>query len=116
MLPYHGLLLVDKPTDWTSHDVVSYVRKQLGRREVGHCGTLDPAATGLLILLLGEATKLSQYLLEQDKTYELKLRLGLRTSTQDLAGEVLSEQAVDLEPTLVRQKAEELQGEITLNV
>lgn len=116
MLHRHGLLLVDKPVGWTSHDVVAFIRKKLGQREVGHCGTLDPAATGLLVVLLGEATKLSQYLLEQDKTYEMNVRMGIRTTTQDLDGEVVSETEVDLPAEKIREVVESLQGEIVLPV
>lgn len=112
----HGLLLVDKPKGWTSHDVVSFVRKKLSLQAVGHCGTLDPAATGLLILLLGEATKLSQYLLEQDKSYEMQVALGITTATQDAEGEILETCMVHASPEEIRREAEGLQGELMLQV
>lgn len=83
-----GILLADKPTDWTSHDVVNMVRRRFKIRKVGHCGTLDPAATGLLVLVLGRATKISSRLTNQDKVYSGVLRLGIETFTQDRAGEV----------------------------
>jgi len=83
-----GVLLVDKPVEWTSHDVVNCVRRRFRVKKVGHCGTLDPNATGLLVVVLGKATKLSEKLSGQDKTYEGILRLGAETSTQDREGEV----------------------------
>jgi len=83
-----GLILIDKPEEWTSHDVVNFVRKRFGIRKAGHCGTLDPIATGLLVVVLGRATKLSSRLLMQDKIYTGSLRLGVETHTQDRAGEV----------------------------
>lgn len=83
-----GVLLVDKPTDWTSHDVVNFVRQRFKVRKVGHCGTLDPAATGLLVLVLGRATKISSRLMTQDKVYAGTMRLGVETNTEDSAGEV----------------------------
>ena len=85
-----GLLLIDKPADLTSHDVVHRARKILGQKSIGHTGTLDPLATGLMILVLGEATKLSDYLLSHDKTYQLKMRAGITTDTLDRTGQVLS--------------------------
>lgn len=86
-----GILLVDKPSEWTSHDVVAFVRKTFRIDKVGHCGTLDPAATGLLILVLGKATKFSQILSGNDKTYECVMRLGIETDSYDMDGEVTSE-------------------------
>ena len=86
-----GILLVDKDPEWTSHDVVAFVRKTFRIEKVGHCGTLDPAATGLLILVLGKATKFSQILSGNDKTYECVMRLGIETDSCDMDGEVTSE-------------------------
>lgn len=83
-----GLLLVDKPQEWTSHDVVNCVRRRFAISKVGHCGTLDPIATGLLVLLLGRATKLSSRLLSQDKVYSGVLCLGIETHSQDRTGDV----------------------------
>jgi len=88
---FEGVLLIDKPEGMTSHDVVDRVRHKLKMKRVGHAGTLDPNATGLLIILVGKATKLSQYLMGLDKTYEGVITLGVRTTTQDAEGEVLSE-------------------------
>ncbi|MEI6055351.1 MAG: tRNA pseudouridine(55) synthase TruB [Lentisphaerota bacterium] len=86
-----GILLVDKPPEWTSHDVVAFVRKTFRIEKVGHCGTLDPAATGLLILVLGKATKFSQILSGNDKTYECVMRLGIETDSYDMDGKVVYE-------------------------
>lgn len=85
-----GALLVDKPVGWTSHDVVKFVRG-FGFKKVGHCGTLDPNATGLLVLLIGKATKLSRFFNTQDKSYEGEMCLGIETNTQDADGNILKE-------------------------
>lgn len=84
-----GLLLVDKPQGLTSHDVVAHARRALGTRKVGHAGTLDPMATGLLTLGAGSATRLLTYLVGLDKTYETTMRLGAATTTDDAEGEVV---------------------------
>jgi len=84
----HGVLLVDKPSGPTSHDIVEFARHALGIREIGHMGTLDPLAIGLLLLGVGEGTKLMQFLLDLDKTYECTARLGARSSTYDAMGRV----------------------------
>lgn len=88
---HSGILLVDKLTDWTSHDVVNMVRHRFNVKKVGHCGTLDPAATGLLVLVLGKATKQSEVLSKSDKTYEGTILLGVETDSQDMEGEVVAE-------------------------
>jgi tRNA pseudouridine55 synthase len=84
-----GVLLVDKAEGMTSHDVVALVRRQLWIKKVGHCGTLDPIATGLLLLTIGRGTKVQDLLMSEDKEYVGTLTLGAITSTQDRAGEVL---------------------------
>jgi tRNA pseudouridine55 synthase len=89
-----GVLVVDKPGGLSSHDVVNVVRRRLGVRRVGHAGTLDPPAVGVLPILVGEATKLMAYLAEQDKEYVATIRLGFRTDTHDLEGRVVAEQPV----------------------
>lgn len=89
-----GLLLVDKPSGMTSHDVVDRVRAAAGIRRVGHTGTLDPAATGLLILCIGPATRLSEYLTGLDKVYEGYMRLGVTTDSHDMDGQVTEERPV----------------------
>src|SRR5690625_649635 len=78
-----GILLVDKPKDHTSHDVIARLRGKLKMRRIGHAGTLDPMATGLLVVLIGKATKASQYLVSLDKVYSGTIRLGITTNTQD---------------------------------
>ncbi|MDT8317642.1 MAG: tRNA pseudouridine(55) synthase TruB [bacterium] len=84
-----GVLVVDKPEGVTSHDVVSRARKSLGLKKIGHAGTLDPFATGALVLLVGEGTKLSDYLMEGRKTYLASVKLGEKTDTGDLSGEII---------------------------
>ena len=91
MTPPVGILLVDKPSGPTSHDVVEQVRKAAGIRRVGHAGTLDPFASGLLLLLLGSATRLSEYFLGMETGYDATLRLGMETDSWDLEGEVIRE-------------------------
>ncbi len=83
-----GLLLVDKPSGMTSHDVVARLRHSLRMRQIGHAGTLDPMATGLLVILVGRATKVSQYLMSADKEYEGSFELGKITDSHDADGEV----------------------------
>lgn len=85
-----GILLVDKPAGMTSHDVVNAVRKMFKIEKAGHGGTLDPSATGLLVLLLGKGTKLSERVMGGDKVYEGVMRLGAATTTQDAEGDVVS--------------------------
>lgn len=85
-----GLLVVDKPADWTSHDVVARARRLCGTRKVGHAGTLDPMATGVLVLGVGRATKLLTFLVGCDKDYDATVRLGQGTLTDDAEGEVTS--------------------------
>ncbi|MEA2067724.1 MAG: tRNA pseudouridine(55) synthase TruB [Verrucomicrobiota bacterium] len=89
--PFDGILLVDKPTEWTSHDVVAKIRNHFKFSKVGHGGTLDPLATGLLVLLIGKGTKLSDRIMGGDKIYEGTIRMGVATSSQDADGEVLEE-------------------------
>lgn len=89
--PFDGLLLVDKPTEWTSHDVVAKIRNHFKFSKVGHGGTLDPLATGLLVLLIGKGTKLSDRIMGGDKVYEGTIQLGVTTRSQDRDGEVLEE-------------------------
>src|SRR2546425_11481328 len=81
-----GVLIIDKPAGLTSHDVVARVRRILGKRAVGHTGTLDPFATGVLVLLVGRATRLAQFLSGAEKEYEAVIRLGYATDTGDLTG------------------------------
>ena len=86
--PIHGIAVVDKDTGWTSHDVVAKARGLLGTRKVGHSGTLDPDATGVLVLGVGRATRLLRFLTLLPKAYEAEIRFGVETDTLDAAGEV----------------------------
>lgn len=90
-----GVLLVDKARDMTSHDVVAIARRSLGIKKIGHCGTLDPMATGLLMLVVGKATKLQDKLMCERKEYAGTLTLGVETSSQDAMGEVVAERPVE---------------------
>ena len=90
-----GLVLIDKPTSWTSHDVVAKVRKAIGTKKVGHAGTLDPLATGLLVLGIESGTKLLTFLVGADKTYEATIRLGQQTISDDSESEVISTASPD---------------------
>ena len=108
-----GILLVDKPRDWTSHDVCAFVRKRFKIKKVGHAGTLDPLATGLLVLLIGKATKQSMPLSSCDKEYFGVMELGVKTDSHDRHGKVIGTgawEAVTLDQ--VRQKALRYTGEI----
>lgn len=107
----HGVLLVDKPTGVTSHDLVQTIRRLIRQKSVGHAGTLDPLASGLMVLLLGEGTKLSDYLLTGDKTYQLKVRFGIETDTLDREGRVLRQEPVHFKKDQILDKAQSLLGE-----
>ena len=106
-----GLLLVDKPGGMTSHDVVDVVRRALGTRKVGHAGTLDPMATGLLVLGVGRATRLLRFLGDLPKTYEGSARLGVETTTLDADGETTAERPVSSTEDDVRSAMAALIGE-----
>ncbi len=110
MSELNGVLLVDKPSDITSHDVVHQVRKHFQVKYVGHAGTLDPLATGLMVILLGEATKLSNYLLEGDKAYECEIELGKTTDTLDITGKTLHTNTQFVPFDLAKEKIEALEG------
>src|SRR5450432_1318144 len=92
-----GVLVIDKPRGPTSHDVVARLRRALATREVGHAGTLDPMATGVLVVAIGEATKLVPWLTAQDKTYEATLALGAETDTLDADGRETRRAPLDAE-------------------
>src|SRR5437763_8499197 len=91
MVSMNGVLLIDKPAGMTSHDVVARARKIIGERRVGHTGTLDPFATGLLVLVIGRATRLAQFLSGAEKEYEAIIRLGYATDTGDATGRLTTE-------------------------
>ncbi len=109
----NGILVIDKPSGVTSQVVINRVRRVTGERRVGHCGTLDPMASGVLPVMIGQATKACDYLMEHEKTYTAELRLGLTTDSEDITGEVLSVYRGVL-PTIeqVRQAASGFLGEI----
>lgn len=104
-----GVLLVDKPSGVTSHDVVAVARRMLGTRRVGHTGTLDPFATGLLVLLVGRGTRLAQYVAGEPKVYDATIAFGAETTTDDITGEV-TRAAVPPEPDDVDRGIESLTG------
>jgi len=107
-----GVLLVDKAEGMTSHDVVALIRRKLEIRKVGHCGTLDPIATGLLLLTLGRGTKIQDLLMSEDKEYAGTLMLGVTTSTQDRQGEVIDQRPVPvLEENQIRAAFEKFRGD-----
>jgi tRNA pseudouridine55 synthase len=107
-----GVLLVDKAEGMTSHDVVALVRRKLEMKKVGHCGTLDPIATGLLLLTLGRGTKIQDLLMSEDKEYAGTLVLGVATSTQDREGEMIAERPVPaLEEIQIRAAFEKFRGD-----
>jgi tRNA pseudouridine55 synthase len=107
-----GVLLVDKAAGMTSHDVVAIVRRRLQMKKVGHCGTLDPIATGLLLLTLGRGTKIQDLLMSEDKEYSGTMILGVETDTQDSAGKVVQERPVPpLDDGMVRAAFEKYSGD-----
>ncbi len=107
-----GVLLVDKAEGMTSHDVVALIRRKLEMKKVGHCGTLDPIATGLLLLTLGRGTKIQDLLMSEDKKYAGTLALGITTSTQDRQGEVIDQRPVPaLDENQVRAAFEKFCGD-----
>ena len=112
----NGVLLVDKPLGLTSHDVVDRVRRIICQRLVGHAGTLDPLATGLLVLLLGEGTKLSDFLLTGDKGYEAEIKLGFTTATFDAEGELVQGEGEVPSEEVISSAIERLRGVLNLQV
>lgn len=107
-----GVLLIDKAPDMTSHDVVAIARRALNTKKIGHCGTLDPMATGLLMLVIGRATKIQDLLMSEDKEYVGTLTLGATTSTQDRQGEVLEAKDVpDFTPEQIDEAFAAFTGE-----
>jgi tRNA pseudouridine55 synthase len=107
-----GVLLVDKAEGMTSHDVVALVRRKLQVRKVGHCGTLDPIATGLLLITVGRGTKVQDLLMSEDKEYVGTFVLGVTTDTQDRQGEVIQQRPVPaLDETQIRAAFEKFRGD-----
>ena len=110
----NGILLINKEKEYTSQDVVSCVKKILKIKKAGHTGTLDPMATGVLPILLGDATKLSKYLIEHDKEYEAIIKLGIKKDTADSEGKTIEEKEVfeeSLEETRIKNVLESFLGE-----
>ena len=113
---FNGLLLIRKERNVTSHDVVDQVRRILKQKSVGHAGTLDPMAEGLLVILLGRVTKLSAYILNRDKSYSLTMKFGLQTDTFDKEGKILKNEAVSLQKTVVEKALRDGMGRLNLKV
>jgi tRNA pseudouridine55 synthase len=105
-------VLIDKPVGWTSHDVVAVVRRQLGLRSVGHAGTLDPFATGLLVVLVGRATRLARFVEAEQKVYQTTVEFGVATDTDDATGTVTAQLIPEAWPTLpqLADAARQLEG------
>ncbi|RMG16220.1 MAG: tRNA pseudouridine(55) synthase TruB, partial [Deltaproteobacteria bacterium] len=108
-----GVLVIDKPSGPTSHDIVALVRRALRMRRVGHTGTLDPLASGVLVICVGEATKLSAYLTESEKGYRCTVRLGQATDTHDATGRVVAEAPVEVEEAAVQEALGHFRGQVT---
>jgi len=110
--PIDGVLLIDKAPDMTSHDVVAIARRALGTGRIGHCGTLDPMATGLLILVIGRGTKIQDLLMSEEKEYRGVMTLGVTTNTQDRQGTVLEQREVPpLDEARLREVFERFKGD-----
>lgn len=107
-----GILIVNKPEGWTSHDIVAKLRRILGERRIGHGGTLDPMATGVLPVFVGRATRAVEFMESADKEYIAALRLGISTDTQDTTGNILSEKPADISREKLEAALEPFRGEI----
>jgi tRNA pseudouridine55 synthase len=108
-----GILVVNKPSGITSHDVVDFIRRKFNIKRVGHAGTLDPMATGVLVMLLGKATTLSNTFTNDDKEYIAKVFFGKSTDTQDAQGKVIEEKNIDsLDIEAIKKALENFKGEI----
>ena len=109
----NGILIVNKPAGITSHDVVDFIRRKFNMEKVGHAGTLDPMATGVLVMLLGKATKLSNTFINNDKEYIAKVFFGKSTDTQDSSGKVIEEKNIDsLDIEAIKKSLENFKGDI----
>lgn len=107
-----GIVIVDKPRGWTSQDVTARLRRVFGTRRIGHGGTLDPMATGVLPVFVGRATRGVEFFEHAEKTYETVLRLGITTDTEDMTGTVLTEESVSFTEEQLRETLEAFRGEI----
>lgn len=109
-----GIIIIDKPQWLTSHDVVLKLRKKINQQRIGHAGTLDPIATGVLVLVLGKATKLVPRLINQDKEYEVTLTLGLKTDTGDIMGKIIEKKEVkNIDESIIREVFSKFQGQLS---
>ena len=108
----NGIIVIDKPAQWTSHDVVSKCRRLLGERRIGHAGTLDPMATGVLPVFVGRATRAVEYAAQGGKEYLAGLRLGLSTDTQDITGTVLTTSDAAVSPQALEEALAPFRGDI----
>ena len=108
----NGIVIVDKPQEWTSQDVTARLRRVFNTRRIGHGGTLDPMATGVLPVFVGRATRGVEFFEHAEKTYETVLRLGLSTDTEDIWGETLKENAVDVSRQTLEKTLESFRGDI----
>ena len=108
----NGILLIDKEQDWTSNDVVAKLKGILHQRRIGHSGTLDPMATGLLVVFVGRATRAVEFAEGHDKAYRAALRLGIVTDTQDITGTVLTQTACSITAEMVEAVLPRFRGEI----
>lgn len=108
--PVHGVLLLDKPYDMSSNSALQKVKRIYFAQKAGHTGALDPLATGMLPICLGEGTKFSQFLLDTDKTYQVTAKLGVRTTTSDVDGEIVSEKPVDVSDEQLRKALDSFRG------
>ncbi len=109
----NGLLVVNKPSGKSSHGVVYAVRHLTGEQHVGHAGTLDPMATGVLVICLGQAARVSEYLVGHDKTYRARVRLGIETNTYDATGEIVATRDVDVTPEEIAAALDSFVGKIS---
>ena len=107
-----GIVIVDKPSGWTSQDVVSKLRGVFKTRRIGHGGTLDPMATGVLPVFVGRATRAVEFFEHAEKTYEATLRLGISTDTEDITGDVLEEKPVNVTEEQFLETLNRFRGEI----
>ena len=108
----NGIVIVDKPQDWTSQDVTARLRRVFQTRRIGHGGTLDPMATGVLPVFVGRATRAVEFFEHAEKAYETVLRLGITTDTEDISGTVLTQQKVSVTEEQIQQVLEHFRGEI----
>ncbi len=110
--PEFALLNIDKPLGWTSHDIVAIVRRETRIKKIGHAGTLDPLATGVLMLCLGQATRLSEYVMGHPKIYEAQVRLGIETTTYDAEGEIVATHDTPISREQVEALLPQFRGDI----